>query len=286
MVKSIKTDLKQTISYRYIKAAFILYLLSSISPWALGPIMALGYKKTALYYNDIFFYLHFLYNGFIVLSLIGLLFLDSETENKSNKINDNLKNAFKYILIGTILNYSESVLWTKPHISINYIAFISSILLIVGLYYLWRAYKSINKKNHNYAFLLRFGLFMFLLKSILQLFQSIPVFASISYDLKSYFIIGYIHLVTLGFITPMLLSLYINNKLFSTSLYLKLGIYTYLIGFILTEFVLFGQGILLWFGNTYFMRNFNLYMLFSSAFLFIGLSLIYISSYKKIDLPA
>jgi len=119
----------------------------------------------------------------------------------------------------------------------------------------------------------------------LQILQSFPLFASISYDLKSYFIIGYIHLVTLGFITPVLLALYSRNKLINESSTYKFGLYFYIIGFFLTELLLFGQGLLLWTGVTFLNLYFNLIMFISSMFLFSGITIIYFSQ-KKIDLPA
>jgi len=286
--KSIRTELKSTISYKFIKTAFSLYLLSSISPWALGPIMALGYKKTALYYNDIFFYLHFLYNGFIVFSIIGVYFLKYEIQNTIFKnLQLYLKNALKFLLIGTILNYSESVLWTKPHYSIYLIAFISSILLLTGVFYLWKSFSSTKdiKKVSSIPFILKFALTLFVVKSILQMLQSFPLFASISYNLKSYFIIGYIHLVTLGFITPILFALYLRDNFIQNSTLFKIGISSYILGFILTEIVLFSQGLLLWNGITFLTSNYNAIIMISSIFLFFGFAIIYLS-HKKIDLPA
>ena len=286
--KSIRTELKSTISYKFIKTAFSLYLLSSISPWALGPITALGYKKTALYYNDIFFYLHFLYNGFIVFSIIGVYFLKYEIQNTIFKnLQLYLKNALKFLLIGTILNYSESVLWTKPHYSIYLIAFISSILLLTGVFYLWKSFSSTKdiKKVSSIPFILKFALTLFVVKSILQMLQSFPLFASISYNLKSYFIIGYIHLVTLGFITPILFALYLRDNFIQNSTLFKIGISSYILGFILTEIVLFSQGLLLWNGITFLTSNYNAIIMISSIFLFLGFAIIYLS-HKKIDLPA
>jgi len=289
LYKSIRTETKDTISYKFIKTAIYLYLLSSISPWALGPIMAMGYKKTALYYNDIFFYLHFLYNGFIIFSIIGLLFIKYEIQNlKIKNLNISLNNGLKFLLTGTVLNYSESVLWTKPHYSIYLIAFFSSILILTGVYYLWKSINSINlavKKSMYSSFLLNFALILFVVKSILQTLQSFPVFASISYDLKSYLIIGYIHLVTLGIITPFLLTLYLRGNFIAKSKLYNIGITSYLLGFLLTETILFGQGLLLWNGITSLTPQYNLIIMISSVFLFLGFTLIYLSQ-KKIDLPA
>ena len=47
----------------YIKYGLYYYLLSSLATWFLAYIMV-SQGKTDLYYNSVYFYMHFLYNGF------------------------------------------------------------------------------------------------------------------------------------------------------------------------------------------------------------------------------
>jgi len=284
--KNLNRNSKFSISRKYIKTAFLFYLLSSISPWLLGPIMALGYKKTALYYNDIFFYLHFLYNGFVTFSIIGLFIINYEyklvSETKRNNLQKSLRQSFTLLTIGTILNYSESVLWNKPHPIFYIIAFISSILLILGIFKLSKSFIATrNDYSSTAKFLLYLSILMFVTKTVLQLFQSFPIFADISFSLKSQFIIGYIHLVTLGFITPFILSFLLHKKILINNLALKIGVILYVIGYTFTEIVLFSHGIFLWNSITILVSSFNQIMFYTSLFLFFGLSLVYLSSIKK-----
>lgn len=288
LYKHIDDLYKNSISYKFLIAAILFYLLSSISPWLLGPIIAKGYKKTPLYYNDIFFYLHFLYNGFITFSIISLYFIEIELK-KTKKLNlkSNLKNAFIYLSIGTVLNYSSSLLWNKPSIIVFVIAFISTILLLVGIYFLTKEYTILfNEKNKLFRFLFLTTISMFLFKNILMLFQSFPKFAELSYHLKSQFIIGYIHLVTLGFISSFIISYLIHHKMLSKSITLNIGILSFIIGYYSTEIILFTQGIFLWNNLSILSSSYSLLILIASTFLLIGFIFIFIASTKKIDLPA
>jgi len=287
LYKNIDSTLKNTISYKFLLSAILFYLLSSISPWLLGPIIAKGFKKTALYYNDIFFYLHFLYNGFVTFSIIALFFTKIELKNLKNKIfRNNFKNALILFVVGTLLNYSESLLWNKPNIIIYIIAFISSILLLTGLYYLSKIYEvSYSNLNKNSKYLAKLALSMFFLKTLLQLFQSFPIFSELSYVLKSQFIIGYIHLVTLGFITSSIIVYLIKAKLLEVNKLFNLGIVLFIIGFVLTEVLLFLQGVLLWSNITFLTSNFALLMLISSTFLFFGFLALFLASLQKKNRP-
>lgn len=66
----LKTDQPQIV-VRFIRSSLLFYLLSSLGIWGIGIVVATQ-GKTDLYYNSIYFYLHFLYNGFFVFSLFGL----------------------------------------------------------------------------------------------------------------------------------------------------------------------------------------------------------------------
>ena len=282
LYKNIDTKVKSTISYRFLIAGIIFYLMSSISPWLLGPIIAKGYKKTALYYNDIFFYLHFLYNGFVTFAIIALFFFDLELKNFKNKsIRANLRKSLYLLFTGTILNYSESLLWNKPNMIVHSIAFISSIFLITGLYFLYKTFMSKSLYKAYSGFLIKLAISIYILKTILQLLQSFPLFSNISYMLKSQLIIGYIHLVTLGFITSFIFAFMIKSKLLLKNKYLNWGIISFVIGFITTEIILFLQGLLLWGSISFFTPYYAFSIMVASALLLIGFIFILISSFSS-----
>ena len=288
--KNINLTYNNFISKSFIKTGIVFYFISSIAPWLLAPIIALGFKKTPLYYNDIFLYLHFLYNGFITFSILGIFYLDIEKKNLQNlNFNKYFKLSLYLLGFGTLLNYSQSLLWNNPHISVYIISFISTIFLIAGIISLIKITKLSDIEFYGIAKqLLYFSIGILILKIGLQFFQSFPKFANLSYMLKSQFIIGYIHLVTLGFVTSFIIAYTLKVNFISSSKTIKIAIYSYILGFLLTEILLFGQGLLLWNGITILIVNFNLYMFIASIFIFIGFFLLFIGviKQKKIGSPA
>ncbi|KKN71762.1 hypothetical protein LCGC14_0417220 [marine sediment metagenome] len=70
--KHVPLEYSKTPSLKFAKSAIIYLLLSSIGPWALGAIMnTLG--ATSIWYRlAIYFYLHFLYNGWMIMVLMAV----------------------------------------------------------------------------------------------------------------------------------------------------------------------------------------------------------------------
>ena len=104
--------------------------------------------------------------------------------------------------------------------------------------------------------------------------QFLSVFPQLSEHilaLKTYFVIGYIHLVTLGFLSPFLLFLLIKFELLPvTNKINKLGVFLFLIGVLLTEAILFTQGNLAWFYKSS-LPYFSEILFASSSVLLVGI---------------
>ena len=289
LYKNIDSAYKNNISKKFILIAIIFYFISSISPWLLGPIIAMGYKKTALYYNNIFFYLHFLYNGYIFFAIAGLFLKDIEDKNISKELNIKLRRVLLLLTTGTVLNYSESLLWNKPPVYMHIIAFLSSVLIFWALIIIFKI--SIKTKIHFPGItkvIFSVVIFSLLLKSILHFFQSIPYFSRISYEFKGQFIIGYIHLITLGLFSLFVIAYSLKHNLLKTSKTFNTGILIFISGFIATELLLFGQGILLWNNMGILLQLYNPLLFYFSLLMFLGISIIMISysTTKKENLPA
>lgn len=56
----------------FMKGALLALMISTVGPFALGYISASGLKESNLFDMAIYFYLHFQYNGWLLLALIGL----------------------------------------------------------------------------------------------------------------------------------------------------------------------------------------------------------------------
>lgn len=271
LLKNIKG---KNISTKLIRFGIYYYLLSSLATWFLAFVI-ITQGKSILYYNTIYFYLHFLYNGYFVFVLFGLLF--KLFESQSISISTKHQNQFFIFLnIACIPAYTLSILWSNVSIVFNFIGFLASISQLISLFYLIRILqKNINNLNWSYIskLLLKISIISYVLKIFIQIISALPYIVTQSLALKYYFIIGYLHLFTLGFMTCMLFLFLLQiKKLEIQSTVSKIGTFTFLIGIIGTEFLLFYQGFLFLFKFNA-LKFYNLEMLFFSFLLVIGLLL-------------
>jgi len=125
----------------------------------------------------------------------------------------------------------------------------------------------------------RFALFSLALKIIIQLVVLVPELAQVSHQIRN-FVIGYIHLTMLGIITGFLFGFdFQNNFLNSKNIIQKWGTILFLFGFVVTEILLFLQGIWLFLNKGSFPDYYqNLFL--SSICLPVGLLLLIIGIFK------
>lgn len=74
VIRKTPFHLQKNISFQLIKWGLRFLVISSIGPWALGVIMNTLGSDSSWYQNAIYFYIHFLSNGFFVLAILGLFF--------------------------------------------------------------------------------------------------------------------------------------------------------------------------------------------------------------------
>ncbi|KAA3638182.1 MAG: hypothetical protein DWQ02_05460 [Bacteroidetes bacterium] len=243
-------DFRQTspkgISRSFVYAAFLFYLLSGIGPLALGPIVIL-YGKTNIYYLAVYYYLHFLYNGFFVFAIFGLIYKYLESLNRV-KANNGGKRFFQYSFIACIPAYALSALWLDPPVYVFWVAGASAILQLIGFFYFFFDLRSlIGRFNGMLKKLFLLVIVSFGTKLIMQGLSAIPALAMKTYQAKSYVVIGYIHLVVLGFISAFLLTWLFKEKSFDpTKKVSKVGVWIFFIGFFVSEAILFSKGLMQW----------------------------------------
>jgi hypothetical protein len=244
-------------------------VLSSIGPWALGIIMNVLGNTSHWYFNAIYFYLHFQYNGWFLFCLIGLFLY--VLEQKSIKLpKQQMSLFFKLLIISCVLTLFLSFLWIKPHGSIYILAGIGATLQIAAFiifgYALWK-YKNDIKKIFT-PFLRRILLFISILitvKILMQLATAFPLFVVVTTELID-FVIGYLHLVFLGIIT---LTLFVLLNYFQLIKISKYWLLIFIAGFILSESLIFYKGITFW-QQKFIFENYYATLIYCSALMPIG----------------
>jgi hypothetical protein len=239
--------------------------------------------KTDLYYNTVYFYLHFLYNGFFVFSLFGLLF--KIFENQQITISEKLqKGFFNYLNLACIPAYTLSVLWSTDFLLFNLIGFVASVLQLISLVFLLKilqqAFLRINW-SFTSKWLLIFAMISYSIKIISQILSAFPYIVEKSLALKPFFIIGYLHLFTLGFLSVLLfLILDQLGKINLQNKISKVGILLFLSGVFITEALLFMQGFLFLFQFNA-LKNYSLILLIFSFLMVIGLIIVFVNQFHK-----
>lgn len=239
-------------SFRFIRAALFFLVLSSAGPWAVGPIIATGNSFTELYYNAIYFYLHFLYNGWFTFAVLGLLFWLLEKYKISFNPTYSLW-FFRLLFWACLPAYLLSVLWIKPATIVYSLAGVAALAQVVALGILatiiWPVRAKLYSLFSGWAkTIVALAALAFVLKTLMQFATAFPYMADLAYALRN-FIIGYLHLVLIGFVSFFMLAFMAQQGWLNYSSKLsKWGIGVFIVGFITSEALLFLQGIFYWAG--------------------------------------
>ncbi len=272
----------KALSSRFVKTGIFYYYVSSLAIWMVA-FVTLHYGKNDLYHNTIYFYLHFLYNGFFVLVLFGLLIRYFEKQEKP--IDSRYVTKFyQFTNWAVIPAYALSLLWSTMPSYVVGIGFVAVGLQLISVYYLVKMIKSMQwvYENRLIKILAQTVFVSYVLKISLQFLSAFPQVTVVAVQYKSYFVIGYIHLFTLGFMSLFIFLL----AYFQVGARLsKTGISLLLLGIIISEFLLFLQGILYYISG-YKMSNFAEILMLVSLFMPVGLLIILIrSAFKKVADP-
>ena len=246
--KNVSKAHKATNSYKCIKWALGYMVISSFGPWALGAIMGTLGAESVWYRMAIYFYLHFQYNGWMVLALVGALLYG--LERGGLLIPKKKFNLFFWSMnIGIVLSFFLSTLWTQPTVLPYFLGGIGAVFQIYAFVLLVKIFLGF-KQLRNTLFtslqgrMLKMVAWLYAVKILLQLFSAFPYFSNLAATVVD-FTIGYLHWTFLGVVTLGLFFLLDFFKLLQLD---RRGYYIYLIGFFGTEILIFHKGIMAWQG--------------------------------------
>jgi hypothetical protein len=223
-----------TLSQKFLNAGLFYHVLSSAGPFATAPLIVLGKSGTPLYFDVIYFFLHFQYNGFFTFTVLALIYKMLESQKASIAGGQKVFALFHFACIPA---YFLSVLWHGPSIVFNLIGGVAAAGQVLALAFFMKDVIALQWKFPFMKFLFTLSLSAFVLKNVLQFFGAFPYIAAISYGYRN-FVIAYLHLVLLGFISLFVLAA--TFEVFSLHLTraLRLGVILFLITFISTELIL------------------------------------------------
>ena len=233
-----------------VRMAVVLMFLSTVGTWALGPIISSGGFGTELYYWSIQFYLHFQLNGWFWFGALALWSRWAETHGAGQVLD---RFTIRLWLISVVLTFALAVAWSERHWTVYTV---NSIGVVLQLWAGWRTAKAIlnaQKMLYDKAPLwawrcVTYSLIGMGLKVVMQAAVAIPQVAIMAFTVRN-FVIGFIHLNTLGAISMMLFAMaLLRGWIVSTSASARIGLALFTAGMLLMEGVLFLQGLLFWIG--------------------------------------
>lgn len=236
---------KHKYSLKFIKAGLFFLFISTFGPWSLAVLASQKMTGSEIYTQAIYFYLHFLYNGFFTFSLLGLWI--KSFEDSGYAINHKLLNvSFLTLIISTVPAYFLSLLGFNIPEYLKVIGLISGIAEFLAFLVLINLI--IQKRNSVLSFLRKpvkmltyVSLISLFLKSSMQLLSAFPPLTQIVFGFRD-IVIGYIHLVMLGFVTCGLLAWFgYKNIIDLNSAISRTSILLFLFGFFTSEILLFLQ---------------------------------------------
>lgn len=266
----------------FIHASLFSLFLSTLGPFSLGYISATGLKDSYWFDVAIYFYLHFQYNGWLFLSLIGL-FIIILTKKKIAYNRGLLSSGFWIYILALLPNFFASILWVDGGEWLYNIAIVGTIGQWIGVLCIIASFISTNgqllKREQPLTISLLFLIFiMLLLKSTMELGLIIPNLGTLVFETRSV-IVGYLHFTLLGFVSLFILVQYLMTSTLSQT---KFTTYTFLIfisGFLINELLLFTQGLVTWL-DIGTIPGYLEGLLLASTLLLVGVTLLWFTFFK------
>lgn len=200
-----KQDTKsKSISAKLLMAGIGFMLISSIGPLALGILKATG-NIGAIYQNAIYFYLHFQMNGWMVLAALALIaskFLSLNTVQKE------IEPWLNIFILSTLPLFFIFTLWSRPASWAFIVAFLGAFLNALSWFII---IKKLKNSVEALPLLIRLALIAISVKVVFQLFVCVPFIGEWTF-LNRNLIIGYVHLITLACVTPVIINQFIRNQ--------------------------------------------------------------------------
>lgn len=252
-----------------LKTALVFMLVSTAGVWCLGPAVATVGQASAFYQIAIQFFLHFQFNGWFLIAVLAVLCHQLQLHDSKE-----FRLFFSFLIVATVLTFALPVNWFVPHDSLLWINGLGVLLQLAALFYFLKMAKPalqvlLKTQSQITQWLYWFALLCFILKIALQSASLFPEISNMAYQYKN-FVIGFIHLTMLGVVSGFLFAFLLQNNLTKTNKTLVFGLYAFLLGFVLTEAILFVQGCFFYFGKG-FLPNYYVLLFLCSILLPLGI---------------
>ncbi|HEX6332589.1 MAG TPA: hypothetical protein VFZ78_00090 [Flavisolibacter sp.] len=252
-------------------------VVSSIGPFGLAYILITKSAKSVLYRDCIYTYLHFQYNGFFTLSVFALVF-----QSFRSLLVNHEKAAWRFGLF-TVLSLVPSLflslLWHETS-WFYWVGGLGCVLMMIGLYYFLALVRPVPFRQHFNSrlamILFIFSMLSFILKTVLNLGTLLPQLGHLVFADRP-LIIGFLHLVFLGFITFYILAVFSEEGIFGYRR--RNWVLVFTTGIIANQVFLMIQGLEILFKSNSELYNRLLWV--AAIFLFAGAVMMAVAAWAK-----
>lgn len=239
-----------SVALPWLLGALVSLVLATGGIWTLAATVASGHPNMEVYYLAIQFFLHWQLNGWFFFATLGLVLALLECRTPHLLARGVLRWSFRLLAVGTPLTYGLAVVWAERHPAIYVVTGVGVVLqlLAIGLWLraVCPALRALIAPLPTLPRLLwATGLGSIAFKASIHAAVAVPYVAQMAFTVRNY-VIGFVHVVTLGATTlTMLALLHAHGELV---LHRRgwWGAALLLVGFILTEALLFLQGTMFW----------------------------------------
>ena len=250
-------------------AAVVALLLSALGTFGLLYIIMANSTNAIFYRDSTYAFLHFQYNGFFTLAVLALFF--QLLYNRKVPLTGKATRFAVFLCLSVLPALFLSLLWHGSTFFYS-MAAVGALLIVLALVQflpiLVQVYKQRIFSSRMANTFLLFSLLSFVLKMLLNVGTLVPALGNAVYGDRPV-IIGFLHLVFLGFVTFFLLAWLVGQQYFCEA---KKGVWLALVVFALgiftNEVFLALQGLgILFKTNSYL---YNWYLWAGSILLFVG----------------
>ncbi len=240
-----KTRINKTVRLLSV-SAIVSLILSSIGPITLAWLHAIKSFNASLYRDALYVYLHLQYNGFFTLAVFALLF-HKLYPKISKRTQENFYWFSVLICISILPSLFLSFLWQDPNNFFRVIAITGSILIFVSATWFIFSALPVLRLSKLVVPAVRYILFLstaaFVLKMLLQSFTIFPLVGNAVFGDRPV-IIGFLHLVFLGFVSPFILAYYMQKSMLNIKIRLTgYALIIFMSGIVCNEITLMLQGL-------------------------------------------
>jgi hypothetical protein len=225
-------------------SSVVCWILASSGTIVIGYIVLNKSFNAVVYRDALFTYLHFHYNGFFSLAVFALFY-----HRISPALSPATRKKWKRLSVALCLSVLPSLflsyLWQDPDPLIRIIAMTGTVLVWLSFFLFIPCIRSLSDglgSRPITRFLFTISMASFLLKLLLQGFTIFPVIGNSLFGNRP-IVMGFLHMVFLGFLSLSILALYaLKGWLDDTRRPMKLALYVFGTAILANEVLLIGQG--------------------------------------------